>query len=189
MQHLEYTVTLSSIGAWTGKAEANLTSAIVMHIYGERVQGLKNKMYVMEAVNMHILVVYCLYWYIVYFGHELWKLSWTRKNTISPGQSGLVGWASPCAPKGCWFDSRSGNMPGLCVRSQIRASTEGSWSIFLSLSPFHSLKSREYIYFKNHPTISRFLVRMQTKNSWVSLILAHRPNHQHLGLEFSLIIL
>ena len=36
---------------------------------------------------------------------------------MSPGWCGSVDWAPSCEPKGCWFNSRSGHMPGLLARS------------------------------------------------------------------------
>ena len=54
----------------------------------------------------------------------------------------------PCTPKGCEFDSRSGHVAGLQVRSLVQVCTGGSRSILLShvhislpLSPYVSLKS------------------------------------------------
>ena len=37
-------------------------------------------------------------------------------DTFPPGGCGSVGWASFCKAKGHQFDSRSGHIPGLCVK-------------------------------------------------------------------------
>ena len=51
-----------------------------------------------------------------------------------PDQRGSVGWAWYCKAKNHWFNSWSGDMPGLWVRSLVRACTKGNRSMFLSLS-------------------------------------------------------
>lgn len=52
-------------------------------------------------------------------------------STSWPG--GLVGWVLSYTPKNCRFDSRSGHIPKLWVRSLAWACTGGNWLIFLSL--------------------------------------------------------
>lgn len=87
VQCLECTVMLSSIGAETGKAEEKLISIIAMHIFEEKVQGPKNKIYIMVVVNIHILVVHLD---ILDLDCESFP-EIEKKNTISPDQSSLVG--------------------------------------------------------------------------------------------------
>ena len=41
-----------------------------------------------------------------------------------------VDWALACEPKGCWFNSQSGHMPGLWARF-CRGCERGSWSMYL----------------------------------------------------------
>ena len=65
--------------------------------------------------------------------------------SISPGWCGSVDWAAACKPKGQWFDSCSGHMPGLQARSlherqPIDVSfTHQCFSLSLFLPPFPSL--------------------------------------------------
>ena len=42
------------------------------------------------------------------------------KNLSCPGWCGSVGWSSSHKAKGHWFDSRSGHMPELWVRSPVQ---------------------------------------------------------------------
>ena len=49
-----------------------------------------------------------------------------------PGLCGSVGWASFCKLQGCWFNSRSGHMPGLQVSSPVGVCEGGNQSMFLS---------------------------------------------------------
>ena len=51
--------------------------------------------------------------------------------------------------KGCRFDSRSGHMPGLLVRSLVRVGEKGNGSMFLSfsLSPFPSKNIMKYMFY------------------------------------------
>ena len=42
-----------------------------------------------------------------------------QKNCLCPDWCGSVGWASAHKPKGHWYDSRSGHMPGLWARSPV----------------------------------------------------------------------
>ena len=56
----------------------------------------------------------------------------------SSGWCGSVGWALACKPKGHWFDSQSGHMPGLQARSPVGGTQEATthWCFSPSLSPF-----------------------------------------------------
>ena len=71
--------------------------------------------------------------------HGGWTGVWL-KNWGSPGCYGLVDWATACEPKGHWFDSQSGHMPGLWARALFGDMWEATdWCIshtlmFLSLS-------------------------------------------------------
>ena len=54
-----------------------------------------------------------------------------------PGWCSSVDWAWACEPKGCWFNSQSGHMPGLQARSPVVDAWEATthWCFFPSLSP------------------------------------------------------
>ena len=57
------------------------------------------------------------------------------KTMFSPGQCGSVDWALACEPKGRWFNSWSGHMPALQVRSPVGARARDNHTLmFLSLS-------------------------------------------------------
>ena len=45
-----------------------------------------------------------------------------RRKTQTPGWCGSVDWAPACELKGLWFDSQSGHVPGLRVRSPVGVS-------------------------------------------------------------------
>ena len=61
--------------------------------------------------------------------------------------AGLVGWVLTCEPKGYWFNSQSGHMPGLWARSPVGGIRETTNYIlmFLSLSPSLALSLKKYI--------------------------------------------
>ena len=65
-------------------------------------------------------------------------------TVICPGWCGSVDWALACKPKGHWFNSQSGHMPGLQARSPVggvrEATTRGCFSPSLSPSLPLSLK-------------------------------------------------
>ena len=42
-----------------------------------------------------------------------------KKTQDGPGWCGSMDWAPACEPKGCWFDSRSGHIPGLQATSPV----------------------------------------------------------------------
>ena len=54
----------------------------------------------------------------------------------SPDWCGSVDWVLACKPKGCWFNSHSGHMPGLQARSTIGGMQEATthWCVCPSLS-------------------------------------------------------
>ena len=56
-----------------------------------------------------------------------------QDRLFSPGWCGSVDWAPACKPKGYWFDSQSGHMPGLQARSPVGGMREAT-SQCLSLS-------------------------------------------------------
>ena len=79
-----------------------------------------------------------------------------KKRKISPGWCGSVDWAPTCEPKGCWFDSQSGYMPGLWARSPIGGVREATahWCVSPSLSPSTPLSLKRNKIFKkmkNYP--------------------------------------
>ena len=57
--------------------------------------------------------------------------------TLSSGWCSSVDWVQALEPKGCWFDSRSGHMPGLKARSPVGDAWEVTtqWCFSPSLSP------------------------------------------------------
>ena len=58
-----------------------------------------------------------------------------KKVKNRPGWCGSVDWALACEPKGRWFDSQSGHMPGLQVRFPGVGRGRGNHTLmFLSLS-------------------------------------------------------
>ena len=60
------------------------------------------------------------------------------------GWCGSVAWVLACEPKGHWFDSQSGHMPGLQARSPVggtqQATTHWRFSLFFLLSPLSKNK-------------------------------------------------
>ena len=64
----------------------------------------------------HTAVHSSSYFTYTYYCNDFFK----GKN---PGWCGSVVWALACEPKGCWFDSQSGHIPGL----QLRSPTRGTW--------------------------------------------------------------
>ena len=83
-------------------------------------------------------------------GKEWGKLTLRTKG--SPEQCGSVGWALFCTAKGPQFDSQSGHMPGLRVRSPVRAYSDWRFSLtsmFLLLSPSFVLSLKINKIFKN----------------------------------------
>ena len=62
-----------------------------------------------------------------------------RKTWFCPGWCGSVDWTWACEPKGHWFDSQSGHLPGLWARSPVWGTWEASTHWCLSLSLFPSL--------------------------------------------------
>ena len=67
-------------------------------------------------------------------------LIWNR--LCCPGWCGSVDWVLACEPKGHWFDSQSGHMPGLRARSPAGGVREATihWWLSPSHSPSLSLK-------------------------------------------------
>ena len=54
------------------------------------------------------------------------------RTRISPGWCGSADWVPACEPKGGWFDSQSGHMPGLQARSLVGGRLRGNPSMYLS---------------------------------------------------------
>ena len=73
----------------------------------------------------------------------LFFLGWSLLlKLFCPGGCGSVDWALACEPKGRWFDSQSGHMPGLWVRSPVGGAQEATTHWCFSSSffpPFSSL--------------------------------------------------
>ena len=79
-------------------------------------------------------------------GWNLTRYDWFphKKRQFGSGWCGSVDWVQACEPKGCWFDSQSGHMPGLLARSPVggmrKATTPWCFSPHLSPSLSLSLK-------------------------------------------------
>ena len=54
------------------------------------------------------------------------SLCLAKSHSSCPDWCGSVGWASSHRPKGQWFDSRSGHMPGLWARSPVGSTQEAT---------------------------------------------------------------
>ena len=69
-------------------------------------------------------------------GFRTWERGLWNSN-FSPGWCGSVDWVTAREPKGLWFNSQSGHMPGLRARSPVRSTQEGTthWCFSPSLSP------------------------------------------------------
>ena len=61
------------------------------------------------------------------------------KSGIDPGWYTSVDWVPVCEPKGYWFDSQSGHMPGLRARSPVGGTWEVTTHWCFSPSLSHSL--------------------------------------------------
>ena len=61
-----------------------------------------------------------------------WQNSFQKCSRALAGVAQLVGWS--CKPKGLWFHSPSGHMPGLWVQSLDGVRARGNPSMFLSHS-------------------------------------------------------
>ena len=72
-----------------------------------------------------------------------------KKHFSGPGWCGSVDWAR-CKPKGHWFNSRSGHMPGLQARSPVGGMWEATthWCFSPSRPPFPCLKRNKNIFIK-----------------------------------------
>ena len=74
------------------------------------------------------------------------------KIILSPDWCGSVGWTSSCKPKGLWFNSWSGHMPGLWTRSpaggvnRSMCFSHTSMSLFLSFFLLSPLSRKLSIY-------------------------------------------
>ena len=78
--------------------------------------------------------------------NENWLCSYNLKcmiyiNMYCPGWRGsprwtTFSWVPACEPKGHWFDSQSGHMPGLPARSPVGRMRGNHTLVFLSLSFF-----------------------------------------------------
>ena len=142
-------------------------------------QCLHNSKYIYIACLFYICNK-CLDCHLEYF---LIHARTFKKKFLFPGWCGSVDWVPlACEPKGCWFDSQSGHMPGLWARSLVggmQEATDGCFSrtlmfFYLFLPPFSSLKINKI--FKNKINNKKFslkMIRKQTWNSW----LAQDPSH------------
>ena len=68
-----------------------------------------------------------------------------------PGWCGSVDWEPACEPKGRWFNSQSGHMPGLRARSPVGGTWEATTHQCFSpsLSPPICLKINKILFHKN----------------------------------------
>ena len=80
-----------------------------------------------------------------------------------PGWCGSVDWVPACEPKGCWFDSQSGHMPGLWARSPVGGTWEATmhWCFSPSLSPSLPLSLKINVFLKNEI--------LPFKTTWIDL--------------------
>ena len=77
----------------------------------------------------------------MWYSHTEYYVATFKKNGwISPGWCGSVDWVLACEPKGCWFNSQSGNVPGLWARSPVGGVQEETihWYFSPSLFSFSS---------------------------------------------------
>ena len=85
----------------------------------------------------HILYndTYTLYYYIP---HITGPPLLSQVTSTCPGWCGSVDWTWACEPKGLWFNSQSGHIPGFRVRSPVGGTWEATthWCFSPSLSPF-----------------------------------------------------
>ena len=74
---------------------------------------------------------------LIYYRVHTKTVQTISKRAFSPGWCGSVDWVLACEPKGCWFDSQSGHMPGLQARFSVGAKWEATthWCFSPSLSP------------------------------------------------------
>ena len=72
---------------------------------------------------------------------DIWKSGPQIKIIICPGGRSSVDWALAWEPKGHWFDSQSGHMPGLQARSLVEGTWEATthWCFSPFFLPFPSL--------------------------------------------------
>ena len=91
--------------------------------------------FVMSALCLAFLVHKATQFFFICLSLKWCFLFWVVKNTKnSHGWCGSVGWVPAWEPKGCWFDSQSGHMPGLRARSPVGGCTRGNHRLtFLSL--------------------------------------------------------
>ena len=71
------------------------------------------------------------------FSWQLYASECLQELAFFLGCCGSVDWVLACEPKGSWFDSQSGHMPGLQARSPVRGTREASthWCFSPSLAP------------------------------------------------------
>ena len=74
----------------------------------------------------------------------LWMSYVLKVLFLGPGWCGSVDWVLACKPKGHWFDSQSGHMPGLQARSLVGGAWEATthWCFSPCLSPSLPLSLR-----------------------------------------------
>ena len=87
------------------------------------------------------------------------SFSSTKVWTTRSGWCRSVDWAPACKPKGHWFDSQSGYMPGLRTRSPVGGAPRGNHTLmflFLSFSlPFPLSKNKYIKSLKNDYSLSK----------------------------------
>ena len=106
-------------------------------------RGTRDLSGIMEISCMSYIVVLTEIYTIVkiYWSEHLKLVNlckvYLNKERALPGWCGSVDWALACKPKGCWFGSQSGHMPGLQARSPVGDAWETTthWCFSPSLSP------------------------------------------------------
>ena len=84
-----------------------------------------------------LFILYNDHTWNLYIYRFLWVFMRIKFFFFSPGWCVLMDWAPAYEPKGHWFDSQSGHMPGLPARSRVGGMWEATthWCFSPSLSP------------------------------------------------------
>ena len=108
------------------------------------------------------------------------------KIKISPGWCDSVDWVPAGEPKGCWFNSQSGHMPGLRARSPVGGAWEATthWCFSPSLSPSFPLFLK----------INKILKKKENKTPYHSpqalvLLPTFSPSSSHTVITYLLILI
>ena len=105
-------------------------------------------------------------------------MSFSKTLNDCRGWCSSMDWAWACEPKGHWFDSQSGHMPGLQARSPIGGMQEATthWCFSPSLSPSLplSLKTNKYKILKKEKNQEKG--RLPNSFYKVKIILIQKPD-------------